>query len=142
MSLEDNKNIVRRYQDAFNANKLDALDALVTADLITHSQMPGVPPGLAGGKLVHQQLLKMFPDLLTHTEELMAEGDKVMQRFSVSGTDKGGFMGAPPTGKAYKVPGVSIFRMANGKIVEHWGILDQLSILQQLGMMPAPAASR
>ncbi len=83
-------------------------------------------------------LVAAFPDLHTDTEELIAEGDKVVQRFTVSGTDKGGFMGAPPTGKHYKVTGISIFRIANGKIVEHWGVFDQAGVLQQLGLMPGP----
>ncbi|MGH2521922.1 MAG: ester cyclase [Anaerolineales bacterium] len=137
MSTEENKALVRRYQEAHNTNNLAALDEIVSADLIPHNQLPGLPSGLEGGKLVHQGLLAAFPDLHTETEDLIAEGDKVVQRFTVSGTDKGGFMGAPPTDKHYKVSGISIFRIANGKIVEHWGQFDQLGVLQQLGVMPA-----
>lgn len=135
---EENKSLVRRYQDAFNSGKLDELDELVDANVIAHSQAPGVPPGLAGAKMVHQGLLQSFPDLHFEIEDLIAEGDTVVQRFTVSGTDKGGFQGAPPTGKHYSVPGVSVFRFANGKIVEHWGLQDLFGVMQQLGMLPAP----
>ena len=138
MSTEENKALVRRYQEAHNTNNLAALSEIVAADLTSHNKIPGTPPGLEGGKAVHQMLVAAFPDLHTDTEELIAEGDKVVQRFMVSGTDKGGFMGAPPTGKHYKVTGMSIFRIANGKIVEHWGVFDQLGVLQQLGMVPQP----
>ena len=138
MSTESNKALVKRYQDAHNSNNLAALDDIVAANLVSHNMLPGIPAGREGGKMVHQALIAAFPDQHTETLALIAEGDKVVQHFMVSGTDKGGFMGAPPTGKSYKVPGISIFRIANGKIVEHWGVFDQLGVLQQLGMMPAP----
>lgn len=136
MSAEENKAIVRRYQDAHNQNNLAALNEIVAADLISHNKIPGMPPGLEGGKTVHQILTAAFPDLHTDTEELIAEGDRVVQRFTVSGTDKGGFMGAPATGKSYKVAGMSVFRIANGKIAEHWGVFDQMGVMQQLGKIP------
>lgn len=138
MSTESNKALVQRYQDVHNANNLAALDEIVAPDLISHNLQPGVPAGRDGGKMVHQGLLATFPDQHTETLALIAEGDKVVQHFMVGGTDKGGLLGAPPTGKSYKVPGISIFRIANGKIVEHWGVFDQLGVLQQLGMMPMP----
>jgi steroid delta-isomerase-like uncharacterized protein len=136
MSAEDNKALVRRYQEAHNSNNLAALNDIVAPDLISHNKIPGMPAGLEGGKVVHGILTSAFPDLHTDTEDLVAEGDKVVQRFTVSGTDKGGFMGAPATNKSYKVPGISVFRIANGKIAEHWGVFDQMSIMQQLGKLP------
>jgi steroid delta-isomerase-like uncharacterized protein len=69
---------------------------------------------------------------------LIVEGDKVVMRFTVAGTHKGPLMGIPATGKSYKAPGISVFRLANGKIVEHWGVFDQLSVMQQLGLVPVP----
>ena len=138
MSTESNKALVQRYQDAHNANNLPALDAIVAPDLISHNLLPGIPAGREGGKMVHQALLAAFPDQHTETAALIAEGDKVVQHFLVSGTNQGAFMGAPATGKSYKVPGMSIFRIANDKIVEHWGVFDQLGVLQQLGMIPMP----
>ena len=138
MSTESNKALVKRYQDAHNSNNLATLDDIVAVNLVSHNMLPGMPAGREGGKMVHQALIAAFPDQHTETLALIAEGDKVAQHFTVSGTDKGGFLGAPPTGKSYKVPGISIFRIADGKIVEHWGVFDQLGVLQQLGMIPTP----
>jgi steroid delta-isomerase-like uncharacterized protein len=139
MSLEQNKAVVRRYQDAYNANELDALDGILAPNLVSHSMLPGVPQGLPGAKLVHQGLLVAFPDQHTVIDDLIAEGDKVVMRFTVSGTHKGPLMGIPATGKGYSVPGVSIFRLAEGKIVEHWGVFDQMAVMQQLGLAPSPS---
>lgn len=138
MSTESNKALVQKYQDAHNANNLAALDAIVAPDLISHNLLAGIPAGRDGGKMVHQALLAAFPDQRTETVALIAEGDKVVQQFTVSGTNKGSFMGAPATGKSYKVPGVSIFRIANDKIVEHWGVFDMMGVMQQLGLIPMP----
>ena len=140
MSTEENKALIRRYQEAYNKNDMAALDELVASTIVSHNHLPGLPPGLEGSKMAHQGLLQTFPDLHTETLDLIAEGDKVVQRFAVSGTDKGaGLMGAPPTGKYYKVSGISVFRLDNGKIVEHWGQFDQIGVLQQLGLMPGSA---
>ena len=87
--LEANKAIVRRYRELHNRNDLDALDAIVAADLIAHNQLPGLPPGLAGGKLAHAGFLAAFPDGVTTTEDLIAEGDKVVERVTFTGTTVG-----------------------------------------------------
>ena len=139
MSTEANKELVRRYQEAHNTNDLDALNAIVAADLIAHSLMPGLPPGLEGGKLVHQMAVSAFPDFHATIEDLIAEGDKVAARMIFRGTHTGGeFMGIPPSGRAFAFSATAIFRIADGKIVEHWGDEDALGWLQQLGAMPAP----
>jgi len=135
---EANKEIIRRYRQAHNQNNMAALDEIVAADLITHSQLPNVPPGREGGKMVHQGNMAAFPDGTTTTDDLIAEGDKVVERFTFVGTQKGEFLGVPATGKQVKVTGMSIFRIANGKIVEHWGENDGMGLLMQLGVLPAP----
>jgi steroid delta-isomerase-like uncharacterized protein len=135
---EANKAIIRRYRQAHNQNDMAALDQIVAADLITHSQLPNVPAGREGGKMVHQGSLAAFPDGKTTTDDLIAEGDKVVERFTLVGTHKGDFMGIPASGKSVRVTGMSIFRIANGKIVEHWGENDAMSLLIQLGVLPAP----
>lgn len=135
---EANKAIIRRYRDAHNQNNLSALDEIVAADLISHSHLPNVPAGREGSKMVHQASLAAFPDGQTTTNDLIAEGDKVMERFTFTGTQKGDFMGIPASGKQVTVTGMSIFRIANGKIVEHWGENDGMGLLMQLGMLPAP----
>ncbi len=138
MSAEANKDVIRRYREAHNANDMAALDQLVAADIITHSQLPGVSAGLEGGKQAHAAFQAAFPDLQTTTDDLIAEGDRVVERFTVHGTQNGPFLGAPPSGKSFTATGMSIFRIENGVIVEHWGENDTMSVLQQLGMMPAP----
>lgn len=138
MSTEANKDIIRRYREAHNANDLGALDQLVAVDIISHSHLPGLPAGLEGSKMAHGAFLAAFPDLQTTTEDLVAEDDRIVERFTVRGTQTGPFLGAPPSGKAFTATGMSIFRIADGKIVEHWGENDTMSVLQQLGMMPAP----
>jgi steroid delta-isomerase-like uncharacterized protein len=139
MSTDANKDLVRRYQEAHNTNNLAALDAIVAADLISHSLMPGVPPGLEGGKLVHGVAVAAFPDFRADIEDLIAEGDKVVARLTFRGTHTGGeFMGIPPSGRSFTFSATSIFRIAGGKIVEHWGEEDAVGWLQQLGAMPAP----
>ena len=136
MSTEENKALLRRYQEAYNTNNLDALDQLVAADLITHSLMPGLPAGREGGKQIHRMTMAAIPDLYTAIEDLLAEGDKVVMRFTATGTFKNEFIGLPPTGKPIKFTGISIFRVAGGKIVEHWGQEDELGLMRQLGAIP------
>jgi predicted ester cyclase len=138
MSPEDNKALVRRYRQAHNSNNLAALDDIVAADIISHNVLPGLPSGLEGGKMAHMGFAAAFPDGQVTTEDLIAEGDKVVERFSFHGTNTGSFMGAPPTNKKVTSSGISIFRIANGKIVEHWGENDALGTLQQLGFVPTP----
>ncbi len=138
MSAEENKNLVRRYQDAYNSGKLDELDKILAPNLVSHNHLPGAPTGLVGAKAVHQGLLVAFPDSHTAIDDLVAEGDRVVMRGTATGTNTGSFMGAPPTGKSFKVTTMSVFRIANGKIVEHWGVVDGTGVMQQLGLMPMP----
>jgi predicted ester cyclase len=140
MSAEENKAIVRRYREIHNSNNLAALDQIVDANIISHNGVPGLPAGLEGGKMAHMMFASAFPDSKVTTEDLVAEGDKVVERFTFRGTNTGSFMGAPPTGKHVTASGMSVFRIANGKIVEHWGENDALGTMQQLGMIPTPGA--
>lgn len=136
--LEINKDIVRRYREAHNSNQLDLLDDIVAADLVAHTLLPNVPRGLAGGKMVHMGVIASCPDLQTTTEDLFAEGNKVVERWSMSMTHTGeSFLGAPASGKRAQVTGTSIYRIADGKIVEHWANMDFLGVLQQFGLAPA-----
>lgn len=140
MSAEENKAIVRRYREIHNSNDLAGLGQIVDANIVSHSGVPGMPPGLEGGKMVHNMFLSAFPDSQVTTDDLIADGDKVVERFTFRGTNKGSFMGAPPTGKQVTATGMSVFRIANGKIVEHWGENDSLGVMQQLGLVPMPGA--
>ena len=124
MSTEANKVLVRRYREAHNTNNLALLDEIVAADIKSHNGMPGLPSGLEGGKMVHRTFLAAFPNGLITSEGLIAEGDQVVERFSFRGTNTGSLMDEPATGTRVTFTGVSVFRIANGKIVEHWGAHD------------------
>ncbi len=135
---ESNKAIIRRYRQAHNQNDMAALDEIVAADIISHNMLPGVPASREGGKMVHQGVTAAFPDGKTTTDDLISEGDKVVERFTFVGTHKGEFFGVPATGKLIKVTGMSIFLIANGKIAEHWGENDGMGLMMQLGVLPTP----
>ena len=136
MSIEQNKAVIRRYHEAHNTNNLEALDEIIAADLIIHNLLPGMPPGREGGKQAHRMIVGAFPDLYTTIEDLIAEGDKVVMRFAATGAFKNEFIGLPPNGQPIKFSGIVIFRLAHGKIVEHWGQGDELGLMRQVGAIP------
>jgi len=135
MSIEENKEIVRRYQEIYNRNDLDALGEVVSEDLLTPKIMPGIPTGIEGAKAAHRIMLTGFPDYQTIIDDLFAEGDRVAARITMSGTNTGSFMGMSPTGKYVSFTGIYIARLTNDRIVEHWGEEDGVSLLQQLGVL-------
>jgi steroid delta-isomerase-like uncharacterized protein len=136
MSLEENKAIVRRYQDALNRNDLDALDAVVAADIHMPDILPGFPQGIEGAKQIHRLTLAGAPDYHTTIDFMIAEGDRVVSHLTMTGTQTGGFFGIPPSGRAFEITGISIARIANGKIVEHQGVEDAIGLMRQLGAAP------
>lgn len=136
---QENKAIVRRYREAHNTHRLDQLDDIVAPDLAAHTLMPGLPPGREGGKMAHRAGAAAFPDLHVQTEDLIAEGDRVVERWTQTATHSGApFSGAPASGRKYSITGISLYRIADGKIVEHWANMDFLGVLQQLGLAPRP----
>ncbi len=139
MSAEQNKAIVRQAYDAINRNDLDALDEMVASDVTDHDPAPGQGPGLEGVKDYFSWLHAAFPDVHMDVEDMIAEGDKVVARISVSGTHQGEFMGIAPTGNRVTITGIDILRITDGKVVEHWGKFDDLGMMQQLGVMEQPS---
>lgn len=133
MSIEENKEIVRRYQEAYNTANYDALDEVVAADVLTPNMISTVPRGLEGAKLVHQKTLIGMPDYQTTIEDLIAEGDKVVARVTMTGTHTGNFYGIEATGRRVNLTAIYIVRIANGKIVEHWGEENGVTVLRELG---------
>lgn len=141
MSLEENKEVIRAYVETiFNQQQVDRADELAAADYLDHAALPGQAPGLQGARKKWAMYLAGIPDLRVSIEDLVAEGDKVAVRRSYEGTHQGELLGVPPTGKHVQIGGISIFRLAGGKIAEHWKQLDRLTLMQQLGVIPAPAA--
>jgi steroid delta-isomerase-like uncharacterized protein len=140
MTTQDNKAIVQKWVDEV-LNTRDVSDQspayrLVAADFVGH--FPGQPPieGLEAYRQFGALYFSAFPDLQITPEDLIAEGDKVTMRYGWRGTHKGELMGVPPTGKEVVTSGISILRVANGKIAEQWDNFDNLGLLQQLGVIP------
>jgi len=119
-SPEIYKSIVRRYYDAFSTGGLDLLDDVVADDFVDHDPMPGQPPGLVGIKLAVDSFRAAFPDGEMVVDSLIAEGDRVVARVTMSGTHRGEYAGMPGTGKAVRAEGIEIFRLADGKLAEGW----------------------
>jgi steroid delta-isomerase-like uncharacterized protein len=141
MSLEDNKAIVRAHVAAlFNQHRVAQTDEFFAQDYLDHAPLPGQAPGLAGAKQKWMSYLTAVPDLRATIEDMVAEGDKVAVRWTVQGTHRGELLGIPPTGKHVRFSGISIYRLAVGKIAEQWEQWDRLPLLQQLGVLPTPAA--
>ena len=138
---DQNKATFRRLVDeVFNQGKLETADELGTG-YIEHSPMPGQSPGVEGFKEIVRMFRGAFPDLRMTIDDLIAEGDQVVARMTTTGTHKGPFMGMAPTGKRVKVSEIHILRFGNGKVLEHWGLADDLGMMQQLGAVPAGAVS-
>ena len=140
MSAEANKAIVRRYREILNANQTDKLGEVLAPDFKAHNLMPGLPPGLAGAQMVHQGTVAAFPDLHVTTEQLLCDGDSVIEVWTQTQTHTGmAVFGLPAnTGKAVKTTGISLYRIANGKIVEHRAEMDFFGVLMQLGLLQPP----
>ena len=142
MSVEQNKATVRRLiEEVINKGNIDLFDELVASDLVDHALPPGFPPGAQGTKQFFRLLRAAFPDLRYTIENAVGEGDYVTQRLTAQGTMKGELMGMPPSGKHAVWSSMDFVRLKDGKVVEYWGIEDQLSMLQQLGFAPAPGQS-
>ena len=139
MSTEVNKASMRRfYEEAFNKKNRAAIDEFIDPTQVDHAAPPGTPGGLEGARQTVTMYLTAFTDLYFTVEDFIAEGDKVVARLTVRGTQQGVFMGIPPTGKHATVTAIDINRMVGGKSVEHWLNIDMLGLLQQLGVIPAP----
>jgi steroid delta-isomerase-like uncharacterized protein len=140
MSTEDNKALVRRfYDEVFNNKNMAGVDAFVAPNVIDHSLPPGAPGEIEGVRQTITMFLTAFPDLNLTLEDIIAEGDKVVVRWTMRGTHQGASLGMPPTGKQFTLPGISLVRLDGGMAAETWVSFDQLVMLQQLGLAPAPA---
>ena len=130
---EENKAVVRSAYAAINAGDLDALAALIAEDLVEHDVVPGMPPTKAGVIQFFTDMRQSFSGLTLTVFDTIADGDKVFTRLTMSGTNVGEFMGKPATGKHIEVPVADYFRLANGKVAEHWGVTDTGIMGEQLG---------
>jgi steroid delta-isomerase-like uncharacterized protein len=136
-----NKATFRRLHEATNTGDTEliskTIDELVEPDALIATPLPGGATGAQALKQVWATLLRAFPDLHVTVEDLIAEGDKVVIRNTVTGTHRGEYMGVPPTGKSVTYKEIFIFRFVSGRIAETWGVVDVLSQMKQLGVIPA-----
>jgi steroid delta-isomerase-like uncharacterized protein len=138
MSTEENKALMSRFlEEVFNKKNLAAIDEFIAPNQVDHTLPPFLPATPEGTKRAIDMFLKAFPDVHLTVEDMIAEGDKVVTRYTSRGTQKGAFMGVPPTGKQMTVSSIIIAQITDGKIVEEWGLDDQMGMLQQLGVIPA-----
>ena len=137
MSIEENKAIELRFlEEVVNKGNLAVIDELCAANFVDHTALPGVTPDREGYKQFFAMSRSALPDMHSTLEDMIAEGDKVAERFTIRGTHKGEWMGIAPTGKQVTVQGMAIHRITGGKIVEDWSNIDMLGILQQIGVVP------
>lgn len=126
--------------DAINAHDADAFCDRLTDDFVEHEVTPGVPPTKEGTRQFFEQYFAAFPDIRFTTEELLAAGDKAVGRARVTGTHQGDFMGMPATGRPVDIQVIDIVRFGDdGRALEHWGVMEELKMLQQLGVVPEQA---
>ena len=138
MSTEENKALVRRFFEAFNAGDLDGVAAVFAPNAVVHNSGAPDPLNLEGFRQLAALFLAAFPNGKHTIEDIIGEGDKVVARITYHGTHTGDLMGIPPTGKQVAVSAMTIDHIANGKIVETWRLFDQMGMMQQLDVIPVP----
>jgi steroid delta-isomerase-like uncharacterized protein len=133
---------MRSTYEQISAGDIAGFGELVADDFVEHDVVPGVPPTKQGTLEYFRMLLTAFPDMRMEVEDLIAENDKAVARVKASATHQGEFMGVATTGKRVAVQLIDIMRFDDaGLVCEHWGVVDMLSLMQQLGVVPAgPAA--
>ena len=140
MSAEQNKALIRQMvEEVFNKGNFDKVDEYLAPNFVEHEELPpGIPRGREGLKVLTAMMRSAFPDFKATFHDVITEGDKVVIRMTWSGTQKGEFMGIPPTGKSISIGVIDIIRVTGDKGVEHWGVMDSMLMMQQLGAIPAP----
>jgi steroid delta-isomerase-like uncharacterized protein len=121
----------------FLARSRRRLDELVHPNALIRTPLPLETTGAEAVREVFARLHRVFPDLHITIEDLVEEGDKIVSRNTVTGTQRGEYMGIPPTGKSVTYNEIFIFRFADGRIAETWGVVDVFSQMKQLGVIPA-----
>ncbi|MEO3802519.1 ester cyclase [Nonomuraea sp. B1E8] len=139
--MSSNRATFQRFHEAVNSGDAEliatVIDEVVDPGLIFHAPVPTDLPGPQALKQVWAVLLRGFPDMRVEVEDVIAEGDKIVSRNTVTGTHRGEFRGLPPTGRSVTYNEIFIFRFAGGRIAEIWGVVDLLTQLRQLGAVPS-----
>lgn len=137
MSIDQNKALIRSFIDTWNRGDLKGLAAFWAPSVIHHARFQS--HGLEGILATNEAFMAAFPDLRFRIDDMVAEGDRVVTRLTCTATHEGSFLGIEPTGREVSCGMIQIARIADGKIVEHWGLTDELYLLEQVGMVPSEA---
>ena len=138
-TTEENKAHFRRtYEEVLNEGDVSIVDELIAPDFFNHEAPPGRNRGPESVRWLATMLRTAFPNLHFTIEELVAEGDTVVGRLTMSGTHEGPLMGMPPTGRSMRQDHMHFVRFRDGKAIEHWGVRDDLGMMRQLGVIPEP----
>jgi predicted ester cyclase len=140
MSTEDNKALVRSWLAGVDTADPAVIEKFLPDAYADHNPppFPGLSPGIEGARQAFAYALTAFSDFRHEIKAQYADGDVVISRIVGYGTHTGDFLGVPPTGKEVSMEGIAIHRVADGRLVEHWGTVDALGLLQQLGAIPGP----
>ena len=141
MPEQDNIAVLGRFiEEVINQGNLDAANEIVEENFIELDPLPGQRQGREGLKEIIAMMRAAFPDIHWVADETIASGDKVVTRFTWTGTHRGPFLGIPATGKQVTVKGVVIDRLANGRMADSRILMDSLGMMQQLGVIPTPGS--
>lgn len=133
----DHAATMRRMYGLLNAGDVDGFGELLADDFVEHEELPGLEPGKEGVKTFFRMSIAAFPDMRMNAEDVLVSGDKVVARARMTGTQQGDFMDIPATGKSIDVQLIDIIRFGDdGLAREHWGVLDSMTMMQQLGVVP------
>jgi steroid delta-isomerase-like uncharacterized protein len=136
--MADNAATVRRLYDLINVGDIDGFGSILAADFVEHEVTPGLAPTKDGVKEFFRMQRASFPDLHMAVEDAFASGDRAVARVRYTGTNQGAFMGMPATGKGVDIQLMDMFRIGDdGLVHEHWGVIDLMTMMQQLGVVPA-----
>ena len=136
-SAARNKEIARKVYEVFGNGNYNELDNIISNDVVEHTPDPFIKgTGLKYVKDLFKAYKEAIPDLNFTINDLIAEGDMIVARITLTGTNKGSIMGKPATNKKIKIDGIDICRIRNGKITDHWGVWDNLALVNQLGFVP------
>lgn len=139
---------IRWEDEQYHQQNLDVIDEYYSPDLVDHHLPPGYADGNDGKRRLVRELLDAFPDFRIALEDLIVEKlddgaahFKIVERFTISGTHRSTYRGVPATGKRFETTGIAIMRFVDGMEVEHWAVVDDLDMLQQLGVINTPYAA-
>ena len=136
---EETRAIIARFYDGINAGDLEVIDELIADDFVEREDFPGISPDKEGTRQFFTIFRTAFPDLHMEAHEAVIDGDLACVRSTMSGTHEGDFMGMPPSGKRFEVTAFDLVRLRDGQVIEHWGLMDAMKMMQQLGAMPEQA---